>query len=440
MVREDEDGFITVENAKVAQKKNRIPSHKQQPVYQLMTYNVHVSAKNRKRRPNYSRNWNRNFNRTKFINAGFIHSAWMQCGEIVIPNLDKKTIEVDRENMTLGFHGEIFKFNDKFHSIKSKKPWNLPKVQKLPLSDPDTFADPYLLQLYEHPIEGDEDKNLFYMTEAIMLSFSLLQKSLFPWNLKLLKYGNKYLLHTQAADPMAAFVNLQTQNENIAEHLPDDEQELGLLCAESTIITQNFLRSCTNKDENMSENMDVLKDKTLQLPIMYKYLRIELNKQNVVYTRIPVDSFIEIDGKKVYCLIKTLHGLNAVKWLKNWEANKSLELNKFYKDNKAEICKWIVQANLVGATHIKIGIAIRKSTKERDEHNIISVENVKVSDLMNIFGFKMDSSFLCLNYILDHLAKIEENGDYIINKIPFKPNVNIFQICEKSDEESSDEY
>jgi len=186
--------------------------------------------------------------------------------------------------------------------------------------------------------------------------------------------------------------------------------------------------------------MDVLKDKTLQLPIMYKYLRIELNKQNVVYTRIPVDSFIEIDGKKVYCLIKTLHGLNAVKWLKNWEANKSLELNKFYKDNKAEICKWIVQANLVGATHIKIGIAIRKSTKERDEHNIISVENVKVSDLMNIFGFKMDSSFLCLNYILDHLAKIEENGDYIINKIPFKPNVNIFQICEKSDEESSDEY
>lgn len=440
MVREDEDGFITVENAKIAQKKNRIPNQKNQPIYQLMFSNFHVSARNRKKRPFYSRNYNRNFNRTKFINAGFIHSAWQTVCDITIPNLDKKTIELDRENINMGAHGLMYKFDPKFHSIKSKKPWTLPRVQKLPLSDPDTFSDQFLLDLYEHPKAGDEDKNLFYMTEAIMLSICVLQKGLFPWNLKLLKHGNKYLLHTSAADPMAAFVNLQTQNENIQENLPDDEQELGLQCVESTLITQNFLRACTLKDEKHQEKIDILEEKELQLPIMYKYLRIALNNTNVVYTRMAVDSFTEIDGKKTYMLVKSLHGLSPSKWLKNWDANKSLELNKFYKDNKAEVCKWLVQATLVGATYIKIAIAIRKDSKERDEHKIISVENVKVSDLISNFLFKMDTSLCCLNYLLDQLVKIEEDGDYIINKVPFKQNVNIFQIIERSDEEDSDDY
>jgi len=44
----------------------------------------------------------------------------------------------------------------------------LPKVQKLPLSSPNTFDDPMLIDLYQNSLEEDADKNIFYMTDALL--------------------------------------------------------------------------------------------------------------------------------------------------------------------------------------------------------------------------------------------------------------------------------
>jgi len=85
---------------------------------------------------------NKNYNKTKFINAGMIHSEWKVVDDVTIPNLEKKKIQNVITDMTS--NGEIFKFDTKFHRITSKKPWNLPKPQKLALSSPNTFEDPFL--------------------------------------------------------------------------------------------------------------------------------------------------------------------------------------------------------------------------------------------------------------------------------------------------------
>jgi len=65
-------------------------------------------------------------------------------------------------------NGEIYKFDQKFHRITSKKPWPLPKTQKMAPSSPNTFEDPYLLHMYYNPSTEDEGKNLFYMTDSLL--------------------------------------------------------------------------------------------------------------------------------------------------------------------------------------------------------------------------------------------------------------------------------
>jgi len=259
--------------------------------------------------------------------------------------------------------------------------------------------------------------------------------------MRLMKSGNKFILYTTSSDSSAAFINLQTHNENIQEHLPDDETELGLLCVETTLINQNFLRVCTLKEEMETAAEPIIDDQPIiDLPVLQKYKRIELGGINVVYTRIPVESYVEDkDGKKQYVLVKSLNGISGAQWLKNWESNKSLQLNTFFKNNKSIVCKWLVQAVLTGANSIKIAIAVRNNSKDREDHKIISVEEVKISELQNVFQFNFETMLCSLNVVLDSLKKIDENGEYIINKVPFKPNFNILKIQEDESEEDSDD-
>jgi len=112
ITREDEDGFITVEKQTIKKEKKGIINNKNQPVQQMFTYNQHVYL-NKSKTNNYRRNYQyRNYNRTKFVNAGSIHSEWQVISDVVIPVLDKKTISCDFKD--LGDHGEILKFDNKF--------------------------------------------------------------------------------------------------------------------------------------------------------------------------------------------------------------------------------------------------------------------------------------------------------------------------------------
>lgn len=442
-MREDDEGFKLVEKNKYNNpKKQRLPNTKNQVVYTLMTYNVHISAKNKKnQRKPVNRYNNKNYNKTKFINAGSIHSEWKVVDDVAIPNLEKKKLTHEITDMTS--NGEIFRFETKFHRINSKKPWVLPKVQKMALASPDTFEDPYLLHQFYNPSPEDEGKNLFFMTDNLLLSLCVIQKSLFPWNMRVMKTANKFILYTYSSDQSAGFINLQTHNENIQEHLPDDETELGRLCVETTLIQQNFLRACTDQNAKESASEEIIGDNVIiDMPVMYKYKRIELGGQNVVYTRIPIESYVEdANGKKNYVLVKSLNVIQGTQWLKNWESNKSLQLNTFYKNNKSVVCKWLVQAILTGCDSIKIAIAMRTNSKEREEHKIIGVEDVKISELMNVFQFNFETMLCSLNVVLDSLNKTDENGKYIINKVPFKQNFSVLKIQEEeSDEDSEENY
>jgi len=112
MAREDEDGFITVEKQTVKKEKKGIINNKNQPFQQMFTYNQHVYL-NKSKTNNYRRNYTyRNYNRTKFVNAGSIHSEWQVISDVNIPVLEKKTIQCDFKD--LGDHGEILKFDNKF--------------------------------------------------------------------------------------------------------------------------------------------------------------------------------------------------------------------------------------------------------------------------------------------------------------------------------------
>jgi len=256
-----------------------------------------------------------------------------------------------------------------------------------------------------------------------------------------MKNRKKCILYSTSSDASAAFVNLQTHNENLQGNLPEDENELGLLCVEETLVNQNFLRGCTIKDKKETKvNEKIGNYQIIDLPVMYRYKRIELAGSNVVYTRLPYDSYVEIGGQKQYVLVKSLNAIEGSKWLKNWEANKSLVLNGFYKENKSIIYKWLLQAKLVGAPNIKLAIALRRDSKERDEHKIIGVEDVKVNDLANFLGFNFETSMVCLNLILESLVNIEEDGEYIINKTAFKPSCKLMKIIEADSEDSEDVY
>lgn len=65
---------------------------------------------------------------------------------------------------------------------------------------------------------------------------------------------------------------------------------------------------------------------------------------------------------------------------------------------------------------------------------------MQVSELANLFGFNFETSMLCLNVVLDALAKLEEDGEYIINKTAYKPNVKLLKIVEQDEDDDDDPY
>jgi hypothetical protein len=206
-------------------------------------------------------------------------------------------------------------------------------------------------------------------------------------------------------------------------------------------VNQNFLRTCTNPEETQSKSItDFSNSKIIDLPVMYHYSRIELAKTNVVYTRAPVEAYVDKDGAPAYLLVKSLMNIEGTAWLKSWENNKSLCLNTMYKNNKSVIFNWLCQSVLTGAKTIKIAIAVRATAKQNDEHKIIGVEDVQVSELANLFGFNFETSMLCLNVVLDALSKLDEDGEYIINKTAYKPNVKLLKIVEQDDDDDDDPY
>jgi hypothetical protein len=141
--------------------------------------------------------------------------------DITIPQLEKKKIEYSLE--TLAIQGEVYKYKPQFEQIRSKKAFSLPRHNNFPLSSPNTFDDQYLLSQYKSPTERDASKNLYYMTDNLFFALCSLQKNQFPWNLRLMKNKNKYILYSDLKDPAAAFINLSTYNENLQGNLPEDE-------------------------------------------------------------------------------------------------------------------------------------------------------------------------------------------------------------------------
>jgi len=83
---------------------------------------------------------------------------------------------------------------------------------------------------------------------------------------------------------------------------------------------------------------------------------------------------------------------------------------------------------------------LRANPKEKEEHKIIGVEDVKVSELMSMFQFNFETMLCSLNVVLDSLSKVEDNGEYIINKVPFKPNFVILKILEEEDSDSDEHF
>lgn len=212
--REDDDGFIVVETSKVKQANSKKPQHKAQVPVQYMTYNPHIKVKQNKKKnfTGYNRYNNRNFVKTKFVNAGLIHSHWTIIKDVALPQLDKKKIDYEIE--TIGQHGHVFKYTKKYEAIGCKKPYQLPRVDNSPVSATSTFEDPFLTYKYKQAEPKDEGKNIFIMTDNLFLALCTLQKNNFPWNIKLFKTKNKYILYSEANNPSAAFINLSTYNEN----------------------------------------------------------------------------------------------------------------------------------------------------------------------------------------------------------------------------------
>merc|ERR1712226_647050 len=120
--REDDEGFIVVETGKVKQKQKKPQAKQQNTITQYMTYNPHYKSRPGKKRnvPNYGRYNNRNYNRTKFVAAGLIHSHWTIVKDVAIPQLDKKKIDYELEDpKTIG---SLYKYKKTYEQIRVKKP------------------------------------------------------------------------------------------------------------------------------------------------------------------------------------------------------------------------------------------------------------------------------------------------------------------------------
>lgn len=450
------DGFITVEDkSKFKVIKDKQPTKTIRQV-QVTTFVPYYRSKNNKQKSKLKSRYNyKTYIKPRFQQAGEIISEWTDLHHTVTINqTDKMTINYTKE--VVAEVGSYLLYNNAFEKVVSaKSKVNIKRKYNKPNSMTTAAEDPFLLnQIFNGDLP--EGKTLVVMDENVFSTMATCQKTKFPYNIKFNKEGNKLLFSVEPEDMSSTYAQLQTYNENIIADQPEDEKVIEGLAKEATTVSQNLaqlvlipdshtpgsLKTKEIQDEKLNEFIEEYeKPFDLKDNKMYKYVKLEINKQYIVYIKLCADAYELDNGVEKPVLIRNLLNINPSSWNKTWASNKSSLKLSSQRDNSSQIQKWMLQAFLQDAETIKVGYGMRKTSKDPYCHKLIGMESLNVAELSKQYNFYINSALACVKIILDEVSQITTKGEFVLNRRAYATTHKIFSVPEDedSDEEDSDE-
>lgn len=337
-------------------------------------------------------------------------------------------------------YGSLYEFNPLFLSkIRPKNTLKVAKSETEPRNNCVSYEDPILFGLNDS--ELGEGLNYFFMTEEIFTALATNHKACFPWNISFIKEGNKVNFYAEKGDITSILAQIYTYNENITGDLPEDEKEMTKLCLESHIVSENFAAQALSEREPIEYELEekpevptvtkaTAQEVNLPKKKLYRYKKIILDSTNVVIVRFCIDAYEEVEGQAIPVLVRAVNDDGKGEWASKWDANSASIKNDIIKDNSIKFLKWLLIAACNNIETIKLAYVVRSNAKKADDHSIIRVENVSVSQTAKFFSFNIKEYLASLNKILNLIKDIDQDSEYIINKAPFKNVLTIYRVPE----------
>lgn len=236
-----------------------------------------------------------------------------------------------------------------------------------------TSSDPVIQELSE------KDDATIYATDSILSMLMCATRSVYPWDIVIVKQGNKIFLDKRDN----ATLDMVTVNENaadapleLADGGKDGINQPAALAEEATYINHNFanqvvLENDTQKVEMAHENPFYNPSEESEPPASkaYKYRRFDLSTNEeeprylVVRTEYDAVQRNAISGENQFLVVKALNEFDskaqgssgALDWRTKLVTQRGAVIATEMKNNSVKLARWTVQSILGKADAMKIG-------------------------------------------------------------------------------------
>ncbi|CAE6391501.1 Eukaryotic translation initiation factor 3 subunit D OS=Cryptococcus neoformans var, neoformans serotype D (strain B-3501A) GN=CNBB4290 PE=3 SV=1 [Rhizoctonia solani AG-1 IB] len=373
-----------------------------------------------------------------------INPSWRILEEIDFPRLSKLRLEVD-DPETLESYGKIYAYEKGYDRINTKNERPLQILDRIKYNTT-TSDDPVIQQL------ANKETATIYATDSILSLLMCAPRSVYPWDIVIVREGNKLFLDKRDGGPF----DFVTVNENAADPPTDSDKDnlnsAGSLHLEATYINENFAFQTVNESSAINfpkPNPFYGPDETEPLASCgYRYRLFDLSiheEEDVkVLVRTQVDAFVPggetklSAGKGDNAGLVTIKALNefdsradgaggAPDWRTKLDSQRGAVVATEMKNNSCKLAKWAVQSILAGAEVMKIGYVSRATPRDNTRHVILSTATMRPTDFAGQLNVNLANGWGIVRTVADLCMKQPE-GKYVLIKDPNKSVIRLYAV------------
>ncbi|KAJ1308440.1 hypothetical protein OPQ81_004145 [Rhizoctonia solani] len=373
-----------------------------------------------------------------------INPTWRILEEIDFPRLSKLRLDVD-DPETLESYGKVYAYDKSYDRINTKNERPLQILDRIKYNTT-TSDDPVIQQF------ANKDTATIYATDSILSLLMCAPRSVYPWDIVILREGNKLFLDKRDGGPF----DFVTVNENAADPPTDNDKDnlnsAGSLHLEATYINENFAFQTVKESSAISfpkPNPFYGPDETEPLASCgYRYRLFDLSiheEEDVkLLVRTQVDAFIPggetklSSGKGDNAGLVTIKALNefdsraegaggAPDWRTKLDSQRGAVVATEMKNNSCKLAKWAVQSILAGAEVMKIGYVSRANPRDNSRHVILSTATMRPTDFAGQLNVNLANGWGIVRTVADLCMK-QPDGKYVLIKDPNKSVIRLYAV------------
>ncbi|KAG8936152.1 hypothetical protein FRC02_004180 [Tulasnella sp. 418] len=335
-------------------------------------------------------------------------------------------------------HGRLFAYDKTFDRISTKAEKPLQILDRIRFNTT-TSDDPVIQQL------AANDTATIFTTDAILGLLMCAPRSVYPWDIVIIREGNKLFLDKRDGGPF----DFITVNENAADPPTENDKDKdsinspGSLSLEATFVDQHFSFQAVKEDMSPLDfpepNPFYGPEETEPLASCgYRYRAFDLSVHDDEDVRLVVRTQVEayIPGPQPQLVsLRTLNEFDsraqgaggAPDWRTKLDSQRGAVVATEMKNNSCKLAKWAVQSILAGADVMKIGYVSRANPRDNSRHVILSTATLRPTDFASQLNVSLSNGWGIVRTVADLCMKVPD-GKYLLIKDPNKPVVRLYSV------------